>query len=120
MKCPYCGEDAKFLTSKEFYGKDYGSNIYSCTPCDAYVGTHGKGKTALGTMAKRETREMRKRAHSLFDPLWRGRKMSRSGAYRWLQQTMGLSSKEAHIGLFDKSQCEYLIIKLKEYRGIKQ
>ncbi|KIL72035.1 zinc-finger-containing protein [Bacillus badius] len=119
MNCPYCDKQAVFLTSKEFYGRDYGSNVYLCRPCDAYVGTHGNTKNPLGTMATPEVRRWRKAAHSIFDPLWRSREMSRSTAYRWMQEAMGLSSKEAHIALFDEEQCKQLIEKVKEQRGIK-
>ena len=114
MNCPYCNNKADFITSKQFYGRDYGSNMYICRPCDAYVGTHGNTDKALGTMAKYELRELRKKAHAAFDPLWRKRKMSRSKAYKWMQEAMGLTSKEAHIGLFDEAKCKLLIQKVKE------
>lgn len=112
--CPYCGKEAQFKTSKEFYGRDYGTNIYVCFLCDAYVGTHGRSKTPLGTMANRELREMRKHAHSVFDPLWRGRKMSRTKAYKWMQSVMGLSPDKAHIGMFNEDQCWKLIKHVRE------
>ncbi len=102
-------KESKFVSSKEFYGKDYGSNLYVCDPCNAYIGTHKNSDKPLGTMAKYQLRELRKRAHSLFDPLWKSRKMSRSKAYRWLQKVMNLSSEEAHIGLFDENQCRKII-----------
>lgn len=119
MHCPYCNEVAEFLTSKEFYGRDYGTNIYVCKPCDAYVGTNGNTKKALGTLAKRELRELRKRAHFLFDPLWRQKKMTRNEAYKWLQKNMDLSPDKAHIGMFNEEQCKELIQKIKTYRNIK-
>lgn len=109
IKCPYCGKDAQFITSKDFYGKDYGSNLYVCTPCDARVGTHGRGKKALGTLANANLRELRKRCHSRIDPLWRSRKMSRGSVYNRLQKVMSLSSEEAHIGLFNEQQCFQLL-----------
>lgn len=121
MDCPYCGNEAEFLTSKEFYGKDFGTNLYVCRPCNAYVGTHGKGKTPLGTMANAQLRTWRKAAHSIFDPLWKGknREFSRSGAYGWMQKVMELPAEQAHIALFNEEQCKQLIEKVKEYRGIK-
>lgn len=60
LKCPYCGELTEFLTSEQFYGKDYGCNIYLCRPCDAYITTHGMSKEQKGTIANRELRELRK------------------------------------------------------------
>jgi hypothetical protein len=112
--CPYCGNETKFMTSKEFYGIDYGTNIYVCYPCDAYVGTHGKSKNPLGTPANRELREMRKYAHSMFDPLWKRRKMNRTNAYKWMQQVMDLPPEKAHIGMFNEEQCWKLIKCVKE------
>ena len=112
--CPYCGEEAEYLSSKAFYGRDYGSNIYLCRDCDAYVGTHKGSSKALGTMATYELRELRKKAHAAFDPLWKIMEMSRRQAYKWLQEVMGLSAEEAHIGLFNKAKCKSLIRKIKE------
>ena len=118
MNCPYCDQPALFLSSKEYYGKDYGSNLYLCRPCDAYVGTHGKGKTPLGTMANAQVRQWRKSAHSIFDPMWKGRKkfMSRSRAYLWMQEVMNLPPDQAHIGMFDEEQCKLLIERVKKHR----
>lgn len=116
--CPYCQREALFLTSEEFYGRDYGSNVYLCRPCDAYVGTHKNSRTPLGTMAKPQLRKLRMQAHSLFDPLWKSRNMSRNDAYKWLQKNMNLSSEEAHIGMFNEEQCRIVIEKLKSYRQL--
>lgn len=120
MICGYCNNEAEFMSSKEFYGQDYGVNMYVCRPCDAYVGTHGKGKTPLGTLANKRLRSMRKTAHSIFDPLWKGkyRKMGRGNAYQVMQELMNLPPEKAHIGMFNEEQCQELIQKLKEYRGI--
>lgn len=118
MNCPYCNQPALFLSSKEYYGKDYGTNLYLCRPCDALVGTHGKGKTPVGTMANASLRKWRKAAHSIFDPMWKGRTkfMSRSGAYRWMQEVMELPASEAHIGMFDEEKCRILIEHVKQKR----
>lgn len=114
MFCPYCNKEAEFLSSRAFYGTDYGSNVYVCRPCDAYVGTQKNSKKALGTMAKADLRKLRKEAHFHFDLLWKKRKMSRGRAYVWLQEKMNLSSKDAHIGMFNEEQCVKLINMLQE------
>jgi len=121
MECPYCFGELKFVTSKEFYGEDYGTNLYVCYECDARVGTHGRGKTPLGTPANKELRNLRMIAHSLFDPLWKGkhRKMGRIRAYRVMQELMDLPPNIAHIAMFNKEQCHKFIVKLKDYRGLK-
>lgn len=116
VNCPYCGRQAEFISSKEFYGRDYGTNLYLCRPCNAYVGTHGKSKKPLGTMANVTLRSLRKACHYHFDKLWRGKqkRMSRSNAYRWLQKAMGLPQEKAHIAMFDEKQCKKLLSILKE------
>lgn len=118
--CPYCNTEMQFMTSKEFYGTDYGTNIYVCRPCDARVGTHGKSKTSLGTPANAQLRNLRKTAHYYFDRLWRtsvnGReRMNRGKAYVKLQQLMNMTPKEAHIGNFNEEQCRECIEKLKDF-----
>lgn len=111
MNCPYCNKQAEFLSSKEFYGKNYGTNLYVCRPCDARVGTHGKGKRPLGTMANHKLRVLRRMCHRRFDPIWmyKRNKWARTNAYQWLQREMDLSPQEAHIGMFNEEQCRKLI-----------
>lgn len=109
VNCPYCGDPARFMTSTEFYGRNYGSNLYVCEPCDARVGTHGKGKTPLGTLANGQLRNLRMMCHAKIDPAWRKGKMKRRAVYSRLARKMGLSSKEAHIGLFNIVQCRRLL-----------
>lgn len=109
MICLYCQKPAEFISSADFYGKDYGTNLYICRQCDARVGTHGKGKTPLGTMANTELRELRKLCHERFDVRWKTKKISRSKSYQQLAEMMNLPSKEAHIGMFNKEQCIKLL-----------
>src|SRR5690625_1533178 len=109
MICPYCKEKAEFFTSTEFYGQDYGNNVYVCRPCDARVGTHKRSKTPLGTMANAQLRDLRMQCHKHFDRKWKSGNMSRSKAYVWLQDAMNLTQKQAHIGMFNESQCKELL-----------
>lgn len=111
MICPYCNKKAEFLSSREFYGQDYGTNLYVCRPCNARVGTHGKGKTPLGTMANHRLRILRRICHRKFDPMWKYKRnrWARTNAYQWLQKVMNLSPQDAHIGMFDEEQCRKLI-----------
>lgn len=112
MDCPYCGKEAKFLTSKEFYGKDYyNTNVYVCYDCDAHVGTHRGSKTPLGTLANHKLRSLRRMCHQHFDLLWKNEGYSRTGAYRWLQREMELPPEDAHIGRFTVEQCMTLLRK---------
>lgn len=120
MECPYCYQEPEFVSSLQFYGKDYGTNIYVCYHCDAYVGTHGKGKTPLGTLANKRLRSLRMTAHSIFDPLWKGkyRKMGRGKAYKVMQDLMNLPPEKAHIAMFDEQQCIMFIQKMRAYRNL--
>ncbi|QHW35776.1 hypothetical protein GZH47_33320 (plasmid) [Paenibacillus rhizovicinus] len=117
MECPYCGSPAVFMTHKEFYGRDYGGNVYVCRPCDAYVGTHGRSKAPLGTMANAELRRYRNQAHAAFDPIWKSKSMHRTAAYRWMQKVMDLTPQEAHIGMFDVPKCIKLVEICSRYRS---
>lgn len=114
--CSYCNEVPEILPSIKFYGRDYGTYVYLCRPCGAYVGTHKGTTTPLGTLANAELRELRKIAHAEFDPLWKNRVMSRSKAYKELSIFMRVPKKEAHIGMFTKEQCQKLIKHLVEAR----
>lgn len=102
------------MSSKEFYGRDYGTNLYVCLPCDARVGTHKGSKTPLGTLANAALRDLRMQCHKVFDRKWKSGKMSRTDAYVWLQEHMNLPAEKAHIGMFDKEQCNKLLKILKE------
>lgn len=102
-KCPYCGQDTIFTDSKIIYDKSYGM-VYTCANypfCDAYVGVHKGTKTALGRLANRELRELKKQAHLLFDELWKSKRMSRKHAYKWLSEQLKIPVQDTHIGYFD-------------------
>ena len=110
--CPYCGGKAVLQDSAVIYhGKSYG-NAWICEnypECDAYVGCHktGNGDVPLGRLANAELREAKKRAHTWFDPIWKLNKhLTRSEAYGWLAEQLGIHETECHIGKFDVSQCE--------------
>jgi hypothetical protein len=108
--CPYCGGNAKLIDSILIYGKSYGM-VWSCLPCDAYVGTHkgSKEHIPLGRLANRELRYWKGRAHEEFDKLWKTGRMTRRDAYKTMQGLMGMTPAQAHIGKFDVQQCKDLI-----------
>ena len=101
--CPYCKKEAKWCENKEIYGKNYGKSYmcYYCKPCNAYVGCHQNSREPLGSMANRETRDLRKQCHRLFDPLWKEKKMSRKEAYDYLLKNTGVK----HIAWSNESDC---------------
>ena len=54
-------------------------------------------------------RRWRNSAHALFDPLWQSGRMSRSQAYEWLAEKMGLTKPHCFIGGFTEAQCKAMV-----------
>ncbi|ASA22025.1 zinc-finger-containing protein [Paenibacillus donghaensis] len=113
--CRYCGGKVICISTKAFYGRDYGAHVYKCTGCDAYVGTHKGTKNPLGTLANKELRELRKKAHEVFDPCWKDKHMQRKSAYRRLKEFMGTAREDTHIAMFDEDQCRRVIAGFKRF-----
>lgn len=108
MICPFCNKPAVWTMNKAIYGKNYGKSFmcWLCKPCNAYVGCHNNTRRPLGTMANSATRLWRKRAHSVFDPLWKSGEISRARAYKRLRRHFGF---EVHIGESDIEMCKKII-----------
>lgn len=109
--CPYCEKEAEQVTGDIIYPHRHDLKhllFYRCEPCKAYVGCHKNSGKPLGTLANRELRDARSKAHMFFDKLWRfsWSRMSRSAAYRWLANAMKIPKEECHIGMFDLKQCK--------------
>lgn len=74
-QCPYCGGSSELVSDEVIYGagRSFGM-IYRCSNvqhCDAYVGANDETKEPLGTLANASLREFRKRAHLVFDRMWK-------------------------------------------------
>lgn len=108
--CPECGSSMVLRNSK--YGLFYGCTEYP--KCKATHGAHKNGEP-LGTPADKPTKKARIRAHDSFDQLWKDKHMDRGDAYVWMQEAMGLSSEDAHIGKFTIDQCDRLELLVDEY-----
>lgn len=114
--CPYCKAKTSFINSDLIYQKSYGM-IYICFPCDAYVGCHKGTDKAKGSLANRSLRQLRNKAHNLFDPLWKAKMQrdncskseARNAAYDWLSKQLEISREHTHIGMFDNEQCQRAI-----------
>ena len=108
IKCPYCGGKAEWVTNEVIYGRRYGKSYmaYFCALCNAYVGCHNNTKVPLGTMANKELREWRIKAHAVIDPIWIANGHNRRLIYQKLKVIFG---GEFHIGSSTKEDCKYII-----------
>lgn len=106
--CPYCNKPAKWCDNKEVYGKRYGKSYmcYYCKDCGAWVGCHQNTRKPLGTMANRELRIWRMKAHSALDPLWKSGEMTRHKAYKLIDNK--------HIGESNIDGCKEIIRRIYE------
>ena len=114
MICPYCKKEAPWVDNKLVYGRRYGKSYmcYWCKECDAYVGCHNNGTIPFGTMANRELRQWRMKAHRAIDPLWQERKvMTRERVYNLLRELFG---RQIHIGESDVETCKKIISLMSE------
>lgn len=108
--CPECKAEMVLRNSK--YGLFYGCSRYP--ECKATHGAHNNSGKPLGIPGDKETKEWRIKAHNVFDSNCKKYGLKRGEAYKLLQTIMGLNSKEAHIGRFNKEQCQLLISKLND------
>lgn len=106
--CRYCQGTVIIANNSYIYnGTSYGDYpwIYVCTSCKACIGMHPETDIPLGTLANAELRKVRMEVKNKFNPLWQGRKMSRTEAYQRLAKAMGISQSKCHFGMFDLKEC---------------
>lgn len=121
LPCIECGKQPELVRGERIY--PHRSDLrdrpfWLCEPCNAYVGCHVGTTNPLGRPAGPETRGARSAAHRVFDPLWRNGRMSRTQAYRWLREAMGLTKEECHIGMMNAEQArQALRIVLQNFHG---
>ena len=97
------------------YGLFYGCQAFPV--CRGTHGAHADG-SPLGTPAGQKTKDARIKAHTAFDSIWKSGGMTRPQAYRWLQDALGLTRDQAHIGKFDIRQCQALEWAVKHRRAL--
>lgn len=119
VKCPECGSPMLLKETTRWRTRDgQPRKFYGCSRYPGCKGTHGAHQdgTPLGKPADKETKEMRIKAHQVFDSLWKGRdaRMYRKEAYNFMRQVMKMTKEEAHIANFDISQCKQLIEEIKK------
>lgn len=123
--CPYCGSSSDLVTGRKVYRHRRDLWDLKFWYCDrgheaAFVGCHkdNPDNTPLGRLANAELRKAKSAAHKAFDPLWKDRQMTRSEAYQWLANELGLTKEEAHIGWFDEAMCAKVIEVSRQRRGL--
>jgi hypothetical protein len=119
IKCDYCHRDARFVTGAKLYPHRpdlLHKKFWWCEPCDAYVGCHDRNKRLgfngdepKGRLANAELRKIRIAAHAVFDPIWKSGEMTRTEAYAWLAEAIGISPANMHIGMLDVDGCRAVI-----------
>lgn len=100
-ECPECKGEANLVTGREIYPHRpdlFSKKFWACLPCDCYVGCHPGTTKRMGHLANAETRRLKIAAHAAFDPLWKDGDMSRTQAYRWLRERLGMSERDCHMG----------------------
>lgn len=112
VTCQYCGNEAELVTGAEVYPhlpNLHAKPIYRCEPCKAWVGCHPNTTTPLGILANAELRKAKMAAHELFDPLWKNGQRTRTQAYQWLSEKLGIKPKHCHIGSFSLEKCKKVV-----------
>ena len=113
IRCCYCGSSVT-LRSAEGIVPDAksGTMLYVCRNyprCDSYVKVHPGTKLPMGSLANKELRLLRRKAHYHFDQLYETGFMSRVDAYEWLSAVLGLPMGKTHIGQLGPYYCQQVI-----------
>lgn len=109
--CIECDQIARLTGGDEIYPHRpdlHAKRFYKCA-CGAFVGCHGLTTQALGRPGGPKTRNARKAAHAAFDPLWKGKRLGRSDAYKRLADALGIRAGHCHISWFNAEQCAQVI-----------
>lgn len=112
-RCPYCGNHTVLRSADGIYRENSRQEmLYVCKKypvCDAYVRVQKGTTIPLGTIANRELRELRIKAHQQFDKLYKCGYMSKHDAYQWLGNLLGVPAKNAHIAQLNVLSCNLVI-----------
>lgn len=118
--CNICGGEVEYVELTKVYGNylKYGKKsgyCYHCTKCGATVGTHeDRPLDAFGILADKKMCELRQKAHSLFDKLWRNHE-ERTKMYQKLADAMQIPVEECHFSYFSVEELEKSLIFLKKW-----
>ena len=113
VKCN-CGAQAALRPASVVHGGNAKAEyLYVCSrypDCDSYVGVHRNSLKPLGTLAGKELRGKRIKAHKVFNRLWESGMMKKWQAYKWMEAKFGMNSRQAHIAKFSEYMCDELIV----------
>lgn len=107
-QCNRCNKMTVLVVNNStIYGKQYGKwpFAYLCSNCHSYVGMHPNTFIPLGTLADEVTRAARRDCKVSFESVWKTGLLSRSEAYKWLAQELGISPGDCHFGWFEADVC---------------
>ena len=110
--CCGCGKfnEAELKTGKDIYPhrddlKDL--PFWQCSTCGNYIGCHYKTKNKtkpLGVIPNKEIREIRKRIHSVIDPIWQSGKYTRREVYGDLSARLRKAFHTAEIRTIEEGE----------------
>lgn len=106
--CDYCGRHASLHGGLDIYPdrKDLQERwFWVCWSCDAWVGCKSGTDEPFGELADEALRAARIAAHNAFDPVWKNELMSKTAAYQWLADALGIPRSECQIGLLSLQDC---------------
>ena len=122
-RCPYCGAPMEIRKGSEIYNNPKCTErLLVCSrypKCDTYTRLQEGTNIPLGIPADGELRKLRSQAHKSFDSVWKQGYMSRTDAYRWMADYLGLRMQDAHIGRFGVYQCKKIIEKCETLRQVR-
>jgi hypothetical protein len=69
----------------------------------------GRGGSRRKRLVDRQLAARRIMAHNAFDPIWESGEMTRSEAYAWLAEQLGIPKKRCHMEQMDVAMCDRVI-----------
>lgn len=119
-ECIYCCKCEKKVMAVAITGQDiyphrpdlYEKIFFQCPTCKNYVGTHKVSKhpqsgQPLGSIPTPELRKLRYEIHSLLDPLWRNKFVSRDFLYNHMSNVV---QREFHVSQINSEEEARLIL----------
>lgn len=107
-ECCLCASKGVLTDGQEIYPHRpdlLHKTFFKCPACPGvYVGCHPGTVEPLGLMADKKLRDLKMKAHAMFDPWWRSKKMKRHHCYGRLAKEMNIPRSECHFGMFRAHQ----------------